>query len=115
MADDNGIELAVSNPCFELWLLLHFRENPGARHRHDLQTMMRKCIGSYDKHLDFRAFAAGYADAFDRAARMQQQAEGDGEPCRNPTTGVFRLTDSIARTDDDAGTAGGDADGPVRV
>jgi hypothetical protein len=23
----NGIELAISNPCFELWLLLHFQGN----------------------------------------------------------------------------------------
>src|SRR6185295_17099142 len=25
-ARDNGIELAVSNPCFELWALLHFQD-----------------------------------------------------------------------------------------
>ena len=24
MAHDNGIHVAVSNPCFELWLLLHY-------------------------------------------------------------------------------------------
>jgi hypothetical protein len=34
MARDNNIKLAISNPCFELWLLLHFRENPGMQHRH---------------------------------------------------------------------------------
>jgi len=33
MARDNGIELAISNPAIELWLLLHFRENPGMQHR----------------------------------------------------------------------------------
>jgi len=32
MARDSGIYLAVSNPCFELWLLLHFRDNPGQAH-----------------------------------------------------------------------------------
>jgi hypothetical protein len=26
-ANANGIQLAVSNPCFELWLLLHFQEH----------------------------------------------------------------------------------------
>lgn len=41
MACANGIELAISNPCFELWLLLHFRENPGAQHRHTLQAWMK--------------------------------------------------------------------------
>ena len=29
MARDNGILLAISNPCIEFWLLLHFRDNPG--------------------------------------------------------------------------------------
>lgn len=25
-ARDNGIDLAISNPCFELWVLLHFQD-----------------------------------------------------------------------------------------
>ena len=33
MARDNDIHLAVSNPCIELWLLLHFRENRRNRRR----------------------------------------------------------------------------------
>ena len=24
-----AFDLAISNPCFELWLLLHFQDNPG--------------------------------------------------------------------------------------
>ena len=28
MATACGIHLAISNPCFELWLLLHFRDDP---------------------------------------------------------------------------------------
>ncbi len=40
LAAARHIELAVSNPCFELWLPLHFRESPGALHRRDLQRML---------------------------------------------------------------------------
>jgi RloB-like protein len=32
MARDNDIQLSISNPCFELWLLLHFRDDPGMQH-----------------------------------------------------------------------------------
>ena len=32
-ARDNKIDCAISNPSFELWLLLHFREPSGASHR----------------------------------------------------------------------------------
>lgn len=93
-----GIEMAVSNPCFELWLLLHFRENPGARHRHHVQDMMERFIPGYDKHLDFDKLAAGVAEATRRARRLDEDAEEEGEPGRNPTTGVYRLTDAIAGT-----------------
>ncbi len=103
MARDNGIELAISNPCFELWLLLHFRESPGARHRHDLQRMMRDHVDGYDKHLEFSTFAKAYEVARGRAARIQERADEDEEPHRNPTTGVYRLTESIARKDDEPG------------
>lgn len=30
-ARTNGINLAVSNPCFELWLVLHFQDHTAAR------------------------------------------------------------------------------------
>lgn len=96
MAADNGLRLAMSNPCFELWLLLHLRENPGAQHRHKLQDMLAKLTpGVADKHLDFDLLAAGYDDAFRRAERLERAALEDGEAGRNPTTEVFHLTDSI--------------------
>jgi hypothetical protein len=96
-AHARGIELAVSNPCFELWLLLHFRESPGARHRHHLQHLLAGFLPKYDKHLDFATLQGGVHDATLRAARLDRDAEEEGEPGRNPTTGVYRLTTSIAR------------------
>ena len=41
MARDSGIELAISNPSFELWLLLHFRDNPGMQHRNQITRLLR--------------------------------------------------------------------------
>lgn len=102
MAGTNDIRLAISNPCFELWLLLHFRDSPGARHRHALQAMMKTFIAHYDKHLDFSALADGVAEATRRARRLDEAAANDptAEKYRhNPTTNVYELTDSIARTD----------------
>lgn len=98
MARANGIELAVSNPCFELWLLLRFRENPGAQHRHDMQRLLATVQGSTGKGVDFAAYAESVPLAEERARRMDERAAEDGDPHRNPTTGVYRLTASIART-----------------
>jgi hypothetical protein len=97
LADGRGVALAVSNPCFELWLLLHFRANPGARHRHDVQRMLRDHIAGYDKRINFADLADGVEDAERRAGRLDDEAREEGEPHRNPTTGVFRLTQSIRR------------------
>jgi hypothetical protein len=30
LARGNGVFLAISNPCFEIWLILHFREHAGS-------------------------------------------------------------------------------------
>lgn len=99
LAAANSIKLAVSNPCFELWLLLHFRESPGAWDRRDLQRMVGEFIVGYAKRLDFEAFKLQVGDVTRRARRLNQDADNEGEPGRNPTTGVYRLVDSIARTD----------------
>ncbi len=95
MARDNGILLAISNPCIELWLWLHFSEQPGIQHRNDLQKMMKQHVPGYDKHVEFKDYASGYDDAVRRARRLDAAAESDGEPGRNPTTGVWRLTETI--------------------
>ena len=40
-ARDNGIRLAVSNPCFELWLLLHFTDHRAYIERLNSVTVVR--------------------------------------------------------------------------
>jgi RloB-like protein len=95
MARDNEIDLAISNPCFELWLLLHFRDSPGMQSRAKIHRMLRSHVPAYDKHVDYSAYEPRYADAVKRAQRLDKLADRDGEPGRNPTTGVYKLTEQI--------------------
>jgi hypothetical protein len=95
MARDNGIELAISNPCFELWLLLHFRDNPGMQHRDNVRKMLVGYVPGYDKHVEYKTYADGYGQAVIRARRMDEAAESAIESGRNPTTGVYKLTELI--------------------
>ena len=97
MARDNQLALAVSNPCFELWLLLHFRDSPGAQHRGHVQKMLKKFLPDYGKHFDFARVADLSDQAAERARRLDRDAQRVGEAFRNPTTGVYRLLESIAR------------------
>ena len=95
MAEDNGYELAVSNPCFELWLLLHFRDSPGDQPRDRILTMLKKHVPDYDKGIAFTDFVAGIDDAVRRARQLDEAALKMGEKRRNPTTGVYRLVQTI--------------------
>ncbi len=96
-AEDHGLDLAVSNPCVELWLLLHFRDNPGAQHRDDIARMLRKYVPAYDKSVAFAVYGEGYRDAHRRGALLDQRCREDGEPFRNPSTGMYLLTEQVAR------------------
>ena len=93
--ESNGIKLAISNPCFELWLLLHFQDNPGMHSRQKVQQMLRKHAPNYNKGVDYAKYSGGYSEAVDRATRMDEAAANDGEAGLNPTTGVYRLTELI--------------------
>jgi hypothetical protein len=95
MARDNDIHVAYSNPCFELWLLLHFVESPGAQHRHELQRRMRDHVSAYEKSVVFEDYSPGLDAAMQRAARLEAHAADDDDSGRNPSTGVFRLIQSI--------------------
>jgi hypothetical protein len=89
------IEVAVSNPCFELWLLLHFcphtRQTGTYR---ELLPYLRKHLPDYDKaRLDFRCFEGTWRDAVERARPMAPSAR---EHEVNPATGVWPLVQLIA-------------------
>jgi hypothetical protein len=95
MARDNDICLAVSNPCIELWLLLHFSESPGMQHRAAIHKRLKKHVPDYDKHVKYELYEPGYPQAVARAGRLDEEAREAGEPNRNPTTGMHELTELI--------------------
>ncbi|MCC6811539.1 MAG: RloB domain-containing protein [Deltaproteobacteria bacterium] len=95
-AQANGLKLAMSNPCIELWLILHLRDNPGQHDHHKMQAIFCALQPAVpEKHIDFAMLSPGYEEAFRRAKRLCDDATAQGEPCRNPTTEMYLLTDSI--------------------
>lgn len=95
MATDSGIHVALSNPSFELWLLLHFRESPGMQHRNKIVEILKTFVCDYDKNVDYGLYTAGYSNAVRRATQLEEAATASGEPGRNPSTGVYVLTEKI--------------------
>lgn len=51
LCNQKGIEVAVSNPCFDIWLLLHFREYPTEQNLScdAVGQMIRDELGEYNK------------------------------------------------------------------
>lgn len=95
MAQEAGIDIAVSNPCFELWPILHFAAHNGyAGTYRELLPHLTRHLPRYDKsRLDFRHFAEGWRDALTRAKPLAPQGK---EHEVNPATGVWTLVDRIA-------------------
>lgn len=95
MARDNGIRIAISNPSSELWILLHFKDNPGVQHRDQITRMLKGFIAGYDKHVDIDLLKDGYENAVNISKRICREAIEEEEFYRNPTTYFMCLTCSI--------------------
>jgi hypothetical protein len=93
-AERDRVSLAVSNPCFELWLLLHHEDCRAFCHGcEDVHRRLRKRLPSYDKTaVEFDRFAAGVSGAVIRARELDPSGT---DHARNPSTGVWRLVQTI--------------------
>jgi hypothetical protein len=47
----NGIEMAISNPCFELWALLHFQDQRAHIEQGKVQQSRRQRMPGYEKRV----------------------------------------------------------------
>ena len=75
-ARQSGIEVAVSNPCFELWLVLHVQEQTAYIHRHKVQRLSSELGLSDGKNGKRTAEQAwtGLVEAFETAIPDQKPA-----------------------------------------
>lgn len=95
MARDNSIDLAVSNPSFELWLLLHFQDQPGMKGRKEVRKLLDAHIRDYDKKVHYSDYHHGYQEAVKRALHLGKCNLQTCQPGPNPSTGMHVLTESI--------------------
>lgn len=93
-AESNDVRRALSNPCVELWLLLHFQDQTAPLDRHQARKFLKGHDPNYDKHVKFNRYAPGLEVACFRADELEQRAAKfttDG----NPTTEVYKLVKSL--------------------
>lgn len=94
MAATAGINLAVSNPCFELWLLLHHDGCSGyCANCEVVAKKLKATLATYDKtNLRYQDFADQRDVAMKRARRLDPTGKDHG---RNPSTNVWSLVEAI--------------------
>lgn len=99
MARDNGVQVAFSNPCFELWLYLHLKEQDAPLSPYEAQKLLKSCIPGYDptraKRCCFEEISHGIADACVRAQRMRERRVAEGAQFDSPYTDVDILVSVI--------------------
>ncbi|RNL85540.1 RloB family protein [Halostreptopolyspora alba] len=102
LAERNGINCALTNPCFEFWLLLHQRNHEGYLTTEKAESMMRGLGCCYTRGKDFtyehftgeQRFAA-----IQRAERLAELFEIGDDPRRhNPSTSVHLLVRELLRS-----------------
>jgi len=93
-AKANGIRLAVSNPCFEFWVLLHFERTARLfRDCHDVVCDVRKHVRHYKKGIDlYPSLSDKTTTAIKNAQSVDRHHLPETRPAEcNPSTGVHRL------------------------
>lgn len=98
LAAANGVNLAISNPCIELWFLLHFVDQTAFIERDRAQRASETHLGC-GKALHDGACTALH-ERFDaasrRAQRLIQKHQMDGSPPgSNPSSGLWELVQII--------------------
>jgi hypothetical protein len=97
--ETKGIKTARSNPCFELWLILHVSEFDKPDSRGAVQAHLEALCPEYDskrgKKPDCSRFITQVEFAEKRAEKQLRGREDEGDPFGPPSTTVFQLTRAI--------------------
>jgi len=96
-ATDGQYAMAVSNPKFEYWLLLHFENGAGVSSARDCVTRLKRYLPDYDKKLPTLAKLKEHIDDAIRNAKAK-----DVPPCSDFPRGrgstVYRLVERLNKS-----------------
>lgn len=102
LADAKGIRIAISNPCFEFWYLLHFQYTTKFFKDYPaVKTALTSYLPDYEKASDVYAQLSEHTtDAIQNALRVEQYhiQNGSNKPfgiAVNPFTDIYQLVESL--------------------
>lgn len=101
-ADKAGIDVALSNPCFEFWYLLHFDRRAGSfENARAVVTALKGYLPAYTKGnrkiaedlIPLREEAIAHA----KSVEEHHEHAGTARTDRNPNTEVYKLVEYLQR------------------
>jgi hypothetical protein len=97
LARSKDVNLAISNPCFEVWLILHFRGHHGFIATDPAEKLSRELDGRPGKSIDADRYMPSRSEASQRAARLDMRHERDGTmfPHNNPSSGMYKFLRAV--------------------
>ena len=99
LCETYGVRVARSNPCFEVWLILHYEDFNKLLDRRKVQQHFQKLHPKYDcdggKEVDAQAILRHIDKAERLAARQLKQRTNERKPFGSPSTTVHLLTKAI--------------------
>lgn len=97
LARDHGIRVVVSNPCFELWLLLHFEDQTAFMDTDGAESRSRRLDRRPGKHIDAEKYLPLRHVAAGRAEKLARRHERNGTPFPedNPSSSMFEFLAAV--------------------
>jgi hypothetical protein len=99
LCERQGVKGGRSNPCFEIWLILHEEEFERPDDRHQVCRRLRELRPEYDpngaKTCDWQRMLLNVKSAEDRASVQLAHRVAEGDPFGPPSTTVGQLTKAI--------------------
>jgi len=88
--------LALSNPCFEYWILLHFEDAKGVSSSKDCRKKLQQYLPNYDKGIPSGKFTPYMiSDAIQRASNRDQTQDAPWPQSAGST--VYKLVQNIQK------------------
>lgn len=101
LAEKHSVRCAISNPCFELWLYLHFRPHNSYTTTEAMCRLLEGCGCGYtrdSKRPDFATLLQRRPEAHERARQLHEQHRDSPDVSkRNPWTSVDALVEELFR------------------
>lgn len=96
---EERVRTATSNPCFELWLLLHIEFFDQPCDQHGVQKRLEDVCKSYNRErgkiVDVERFIDFIQKAEKNAENQKLRREEEGEPAGRPSTDIFKLVRAL--------------------